>query len=289
MPPLSIVVATTHAWPEIEPCLVALVPQADLLDAEIIVVDGDGRGVDPSVDSPRVRVVPAVGESIFALRARGLAAARADVIAVTEDHCVPDDRWCECLLDGLTVRHPDKAVVAGATTNGSPDHPLDRASFLMTAAEVMPPIDTPSLTRVPPPNNFAIRASAAAEVAGVPGRLELELLPRLWREGAFALHSGARVSHVQRFSLAGACAHHFFNGRASAGMAPALPRTRSLRDWLAHPARLVRPVVRSLAGKGGIRREWAALAPVGMLAVCHVAGEAVGAYRGPGRSPYTLS
>lgn len=289
MPALSIVVATTHPWPEIAPCLAALAPQAERLDAEIIVVDGDGRGVDPAARSPRVRVLEAVGDSVFGLRARGLAAARAEVVAVTEDHCVPDDRWGDCLLDALCTLHPDKLVVAGATTNGSPEHPLDRASFLMTAAEVMPPIDAPPLTRVPPPNNVAVRASVAAEAAGVPGRLELEILPRLWREGAFVLHSGARVSHVQRFSVAGACVHHFFNGRASAGMAPALPRSRSVRDWLVHPVRLVRPVLRALSGKGRLRDEWAALAPVGLLAVCHVAGEAVGAYRGPGRSPYALS
>jgi hypothetical protein len=44
-PPLSIVVATTKPWPEVRACLDSLMDQATTVSAEILVADGDGRGL----------------------------------------------------------------------------------------------------------------------------------------------------------------------------------------------------------------------------------------------------
>jgi len=47
-PPLSVVIATTKPWPEMRATLDSLLPQARDLGAEVIVADGDGRGLpDP--------------------------------------------------------------------------------------------------------------------------------------------------------------------------------------------------------------------------------------------------
>ena len=287
--PISVVVATTHPWPEIAPCLAALEPQVERLGGEIVVGDGDGRGVDPAAVGPTVRVVTEVGGTVFSLRALGLAAARGEVVALTEDHCVPSEDWVQSFAHGLLEEHPDVSAAAGATLNGSWESPFDRANFLMTFAETLPPLDVPQLTRLPPPSNVAIRRSAAVEAAGRPGALELELLPRLWAEGDFVLHRDAVVTHFQSRGPLETLAIHFANGRASAGLTGSLARDRSLLDWITQPAGFVRPVVRALAGKGRLRSEWAAVVILGALAVSHLAGEAVGRVRGPGRAAHALS
>jgi hypothetical protein len=142
---------------------------------------------------------------------------------------------------------------------------------------------------MPPPNNFGIRASAAAEAVGRPGHLELDLLPRLWEERQFALHHNALVSHVQSHGAVWNLAQHYRNGRASAGLSASLTRGRRLGRWVGQPVRLVRFVVRALAGKGRLRSEWASLPVVAALAVCHIAGEIVGTLRGAGDAPRSLS
>ncbi len=43
--PLSVVIATTKAWPEIEPCLESLHWQALAMGAEVLVGDGHGQGL----------------------------------------------------------------------------------------------------------------------------------------------------------------------------------------------------------------------------------------------------
>ena len=51
---ISAVIPTSQAWPEIQPCLDALFPEARKLGAEVIVLDPHGRGLPrtPSADIP---------------------------------------------------------------------------------------------------------------------------------------------------------------------------------------------------------------------------------------------
>jgi hypothetical protein len=112
-------------------CLDALSKQIDAPPMEVIVPhlrDVDGLA-DLQARFPRVRFmpVPDLGETRYGggrehhdvLRARGLAAARGDVIGLIEDHARPDENWCARMA---AAHHAPHAAIGGAIENG-----VDRA------------------------------------------------------------------------------------------------------------------------------------------------------------------
>lgn len=292
-PTLSIVLATTHPWPEAEPTLQALLAADDAVDFEVILCASGG--VPPAGwGDGRLTVLEAAGESVFALRARGVAAASGDVVAITEDHCIPAPDWPAELVSAH-ARYPDAVALSGAVANGATTDPWDWANFLMTFAEHMRPIDAAAATRAPSVANGSFKRSLVARPAGVaPGWLELELMPALVGDGKVARDGGPIVVHDQTHgSMWGTLAAHFHNGRASAGLRADPPGPRAVRaEWwrlVGLPRQLnaelraalaVRPPLTGMAARG------ARLVPV--LAATHAAGELVGLLAGPGSSAEKL-
>ena len=92
---LTVVVATTQPWPEIEMCLDSLHDQAREVGVELLVVDGHGEGLPADVlgKYPQVTRIALPGRSVFQMRAEGMARSRGAVVAVTEDHCRVAAEW----------------------------------------------------------------------------------------------------------------------------------------------------------------------------------------------------
>src|SRR5688572_6321530 len=112
-PRLSVVVCTRERPRDLERCLHALSAQT-LRDLEIIVVDNaprtnDTRGV---VDGWGARYVLEPRPGLDCARNTGLAAARAPVIAITDDDAVPASGWAAVVL--TTLSEPAVAGMAGA-------------------------------------------------------------------------------------------------------------------------------------------------------------------------------
>jgi hypothetical protein len=68
---LSVVIATTHPWPNSQECLEILLPQIAGVDAEILLADSSGIGLPEPVPEhlKSVRWIKAPGASVFHLRA----------------------------------------------------------------------------------------------------------------------------------------------------------------------------------------------------------------------------
>src|SRR5262245_57057751 len=88
-PSLSIVIATTQAWPEMSGILESLYDQAQSIGAEIVVADGHGQGWPTTSPSPfpAVQWITMPGASVYQLRAAAIKQTGGNIIAVTEDHC----------------------------------------------------------------------------------------------------------------------------------------------------------------------------------------------------------
>lgn len=291
-PPLSVVVATTHPGPALARCVARLEPQLAALGGQLVLVDGSPRGdaVGPRL-AAGATVVRAPGEDVFRLRMRGAQAATGDVVAFTEDHCVPDDAWAARIV-AAHAAHPTTAAVAGATRNGSPDAWVDRANFLATFAPALPPLAPEPGPRVPPPNNVSIKAVALAEYELRPGLLELEIVPHLARVGHLVIDDGILVEHVQSHGRVGSVCVHFHNGRATTGL-PVPPRRRDVPRCLAESTLLIprhlAATVREVWRRPGQRRAAGPALPwLAALLVAHAAGQVVGALAGPGGSPLAL-
>ena len=294
-PPISVIVATIEPWPAIQPCLDRLLPQTEKAGAEVIVADGtaDGSGVPPKssgLNGFSVMSVP--GASVFTLRARASWNSTGSLLAFTEDHCVVDTTWIDRLL-AAHRSHPAADMVAGPVTNGSSDGLADWANFLMTFAEVMPPIPARPLRRTPPMSNASFQRRVMLGGEPPEGWLELVLAPTIAHEGRLLYEDAIRVSHVQPRSLGDAITSHFHNGRSSAGLA--LPHMAA-RDWRVRLATvpalsfiLFVSVLRSIRGRAIPLRARMSLPFVWLLAASHTAGELVGLLRGEGQSARKLN
>jgi hypothetical protein len=138
---LSVVLTVVSGKQSLRRCLDALLPQVNFDEAEIIVpFDLFSREIeDLSAEFPGVRfhfiesLGTAADKRIAAHRHRlydrrravGLSLARGQIIAMTEDHAVPADDWCEKVLE--LHEHPLE-VIGGAIENGV-DLPLNRALY----------------------------------------------------------------------------------------------------------------------------------------------------------------
>lgn len=294
-PALSIVLATTHAWPEAEPTLDAIFAAETRASFEVILCDGHGRGAPPKGERHSgLRVMSLPGESVFGLRARGVAEARGDLIAVTEDHCLPEPDWVDQLL-AAHARHPDAVAIAGAVTNGAVDSAWDWANFLMTFAEHVPPMPDKPTVRAPSVANASIkRIAAKLPSTPEPGWLETAMMGKLMLAGVVARDDGPQVAHVQ--SHGGAhktLAAHFHNGRATAGLRAPVPGPRALlaeRERIAElPLRLTREVRAALDDRPPLQgRAAAGVRLVPIVAAAHALGELTGLLAGAGRSAELL-
>lgn len=289
---LSIVVATTHPWPEIRECLESLRDQAAAHGAEILVADGDGAGF-PETEAgihPNVRVLERRGASVFALRALGLSQASGDVIAITEDHCRVAPDWCARIVDAHRD-HPEAAAIGGAVENGATSTLIDWANFALVFSPFMPPIRNGESEQIALQANISYKRRVIPETMGRFGMMEF-LFNRELRDRGERLVADGRilVHHHQSHGIRRTCASHFHNGRSIAGFR--LPELRGLERLARIGSTVVLPpfllwlTLRNVAWKG--RLEGGILASVPLLlplVVCHAAGELIGYVAGPGDSP----
>ena len=137
---LSVVVITLGGQGNLTRCLSALISQRDVEDVELVVSCDDRL---PDVASsrrkfPGVSFLATPGECTFAeLRALGVRQAAGAVIALTEDHCVPNPDWCFEILQSHRDSH---LAVGGAVEKMSPDTALNWALYLADYVRYMNPI-----------------------------------------------------------------------------------------------------------------------------------------------------
>jgi hypothetical protein len=293
-PRLSVVVATREEWPGARDCVDSLLGQVEAVGGELILADGNGRGLPGGASSKyrAVRWLKDPGASVFHLRALAVPAARGDVVAMTEDHCVARERWCERMLRAHEA-HPDIAAICGPVENGATDTLMDWASFLMTFATFMPPIVEDARDRVPPPVNLSYKRWALPEREPRPGWMEVHLIREVIDEGGLALDPSPLVAHVQRTTYWGSIRDHFHNGRTTTGLASEGRSWSELRRELRWRFRLALVLFRStwtaMGRRGRLPRGARASLPIVFLLCCsHAAGEWVGLLAGPGHSPERL-
>ena len=290
--PLSVIVATTQPWPEIEPCLASLHAQATAAGAELIVVDGDGHGwpAEAAERYPGVTAMSMSGASVLQMRAQAMIRASGAVVAVTEDHCRVAPDWCERLL-GSHAEHPEAAVIGGAVENGSDTQVVHWASFFIVNGPAMPPLVNGPSRKVAGQATVSYKAHVVPREAPERGRMEWMLNESLRRQGhQLVTDSRIRVSHDQPLTFAEACAIHFHDSKTIAGfrLFEMTPEERALRTSacaVMAPLLFLRTTV-PLMTKGRHTR-WLvkSLPMIAVLCLCRAAGALAGFLAGHGTSP----
>ena len=286
-PRLSVIVPTVkgpESW--VEPVQI-LDRQARHSRTEIVVATA--RRPAPDGVGETVRSVHVPDADVFALRARALDVACGEFVAILEDHIVVGDEWCHEVVAGFD-RNPHADAIIGGVTNGAPAC-LDRASFLLTFAPFLAPLDQAPLHRCPVPGIIAFRAAVLPRTPPESGYLEFELPTQLLDAGRLVAIPSVRVEHVQHVGARG-FALQFHAGVSYAGLnnlsVAARPRRERLRDAVAVPRLLVGQSRAGLARVGEVET-LPCRAAIATMAAANGLGQLVGIARhSVGRSPLHL-
>jgi hypothetical protein len=291
--PLSVVIPTTQPWPEAQACLNSVYDEARSLGAEVIVADGDARALPPDHESryPEVIHLTEQGASVFRLRAIGMAAARGEVVAATEDHCQPAPGWCEGHVRAH-AEHPGAAVVGGPVRNGATQTLTAWASFLLNHSPFVPPIASGEGGTVDH-SNVSLKRRFVPRTPSEEGKAEVNIGQRLRRAGETTfIDERILVSHVQWLGIPQTFAIHFHSGRSTSGLRVregmrATERVAGLgMSLLLGPGMFVQTVRRVRRNRAISRRKLAAVLPaLALLSFSTAVGVTVGYIAGPGSSP----
>ena len=290
-PQLSVVIPSVNGEPWILHCLERLHRQTAADSLEIIVCD---RLPDDTAETirkrfPGVRVEPSPRDaSIPALRWQGMKRARAQIIAVIEDHSLPPPEWAREVIEGHRLPYE---IVAGAVENRSRETLFDWAFFLLEYAPFMPPVAA-AVVPVAPGGNISYKKSVLPLGEDRFASLwENFLLDELQARGArIYLHPPMGVGHGNPFTFREFAKQRYLFSRSFAAMRlQRAPRFRRLifgaGAGLVLPLLLLIRLARTVWAKGRNRRELVLGLPwVLPLVCCGVVGEMLGAWFGDGGS-----
>jgi len=239
----SVVAASLHEYAHIRSCLNALAAQEYPTESfEVVVVD----------DGSPVPLAPAVAEFASRLRARvheqgnagpavarnaGARLASGDLLAFTDDDCVPARGWLRQLADTL-AEHPE-ALVGGSVVNGLPHDRFAQATQCLITF-LYESYGDESARRFFTSNNMAVSRAGFMAAGGFdesfpfPGGEDRELCERWRLQGRpLVLARSAVISHVHGMTLRSFVSQHFNYGRG----AYELHRRRSVDDTPLEPFR----------------------------------------------------
>lgn len=294
--PLSVVVATTRPWPEIQPCLESLHKQAQAVGAEILVADGHGEGLPPDIAQcyPGVKWIKCTGGSVFFLRGLAMRQAAGSIVAVTEDHCMVAPDWCREILRAHGD-HPEAAAIGGIVNNAATTRLIDWSNFLVVFGPFTAPIKMGAKPAISLQANISYKRRVIPRQMSELGMMEF-LFNRRLREQGELLFADDRliVWHNQTWGFWGTFAAHFHNGRSIAGFRSQqiswFERLIRLGGCLILPAYLLWRTVGPVIRKGRLLKPALTSMPFTVLIVTsHAAGEFVGYIFGPGMSPQRLA
>lgn len=294
-PAISVMFATIRGWPEARLPVDATRQQLTRVGGQMVAVDGSGRPPPTAAEiGPGVTWISCPGESVFQMRAAGYAACRGEIVAVTEDHCAPAADWCERIL-AAHAAHPEAIAIGGAVDNGTTEHLIDWATFIVTQGPFVGPLVNGPAERIVGAATVTYKRAVLDRWPdhGSLGAIELFDTAEMRRPGEVLLNDDSiRVSHHQSMGVGATAALQFHNGRAIAGFRR---RAMTSGDWLRVAGFAVVPLYRTVRS---VRLAWGRWIPrtvivvtlpmIAFLHYCQMAGELVGYLVGPGSSPRRL-
>jgi hypothetical protein len=284
-PRLSVVIASVSGLPSILECLEKLeaLPERDQMEVLVLDRRADNTAETIAERFPRVSVQAGLAsKSIPELRWMGMRAARSEMVAVIEDHCLVTPQWAGEIL---RFAESDYGVVGGPVENASRERILDWAFFLAEYGPTMPPLAEGETDGVPGNNAAYRRSLLPLEEPVWASYWESFLQTELRRRGVrFFLNPAMLVHHKKSFRLGEMLEQRFLYSRSFAAMRPG-PRLLYAAGSLLLPALLLFRIGRCVIGKRRNLREFLLGLPVIVLfVVAWAAGELVGYLAGPGGS-----
>jgi GT2 family glycosyltransferase len=288
-PATSVVVATCDRPDALARCLDALA-SGTLPPDEIVVVDQGFGAQEPRLPhgSIRVVVVPQERLGLSAARNGGVARASGDIVAVTDDDCVPAPGWLAAIVGALTAEEQISAVTGPVLPLGAPGP--DAHAVSTRASRVRRVHRYPATPwNVGTGANFATHRRVLVALGGYDERLgagsygaageDIDLLYRLIRTGASVLYEPEALVFHERQTSARRRRTRRTYGRGVGAFCALRLRERDrqgallLVRWIALRLRL--------AARATIRADWRGVRDEALVLAGTATGLVYGARAGP--------
>jgi GT2 family glycosyltransferase len=257
VPPVISIVIPSHDRPvELARCLEALARGAyPSTHTDIVVVDDGSVSPLEPVIAPfhgrlTVRVIRQANAGPAAARNAGAAVARGDLLAFTDDDCLPDERWLERLAARFAAN--PHAMIGGRTVNALPANPFASMSQAIIDTLYRHYNRDPARAQFFASNNLAIPAAHFRDIGGfAPGfrvSEDRELCDRWLAAGReMVFEPGAVVAHAHDLTARSFWRQHFSYGRGAyrfqasrsrrdaGGMRRDMRFHADVRNWLGYP------------------------------------------------------
>jgi hypothetical protein len=292
-PQLSIVVVVLAGRVSLARCLDGVAALRGVGAVEVIVAYDDHH---PDVDS----LIPRYPDAVFAhlpgrrtygeIRSLGMRHAHAAIVALTEDHCVPDAGWGEAILAAHRAPH---AAIGGPVDKRGPDSATSWAVYLLDYARYASPLPEGPARELTDCNvSYKRDALVATATLWATEFHEPEIHGALTAQGSTLWQSPAIAVQQQRtLALAAALRERFDFGRLLGSLrsadAPLLRRTLLAAMGLGVPLLLVGRLLVHVRRARALRAPFLHALPwVVLLAAAWGAGEVVGYVTG--QPPHSL-
>lgn len=259
-PAVSVVLVTRDALAPLRRTLDALRSQTIAQSVEPVVVAVSGPPVDPAAPElaglAAAQAVRTADQGLGSALATGVAAARAEIVALGEDHAFPAPTWAEQVV----AAHRDGAAAVGpALDNANPSSVASWTNFLLAYGAWARPVEGGAADELPVHNSSYRRAALLelGERLGAALAREGALYPALRASGGrLQLEPSVVVAHENPSRLASTALLRFNAGRMYAARRAERERWQAPRRLLyvagaplIPPLRLAR-LVRDLRSRG---------------------------------------
>jgi len=288
-PALTIVVPSVNGLHDLIPCCEALARVCERTVTEVLVVDRLGGNIESTIKSrfpwvtfqsvPRSFTIPQ-------MRDRAFRSARAEAIAVIEDHVIVPPEWGARLLASLAEGHD---VVGGPIENAATGRLLDWATFLCEYSACLPPLPEGDAAWLPG-NNIVYRKSVLDRFLSVTaeGAWENRLHDAMRADGVQLIcKAELLVGHKKHFGFLEYIGQRFLYSRSYAGArmhnASIARRLATGAAAFALPPLLLLRITKSLTAKRvPTGRVLATMPFIGVFVISWGLGEVVGYWLGGG-------
>lgn len=290
-PRLSVIVACTHSWRDLEPVLSSLRGQKGAEGLEIIVVDssGDRAGGDSgNQDQGTMTLRFPQGTPLPALWGAGIQQSHGTLIAITDDCSVPDTQWVTAIL----AAHESSDLIVGGAVDPMPRRSLvDWAAYFCEYGQFMLPLAGGVVSELPG-NNVAFKRTALHKGTQFvkPGFWKTYWCRALQQEGV-QLRSNPSMVVVDRksYRLFPFLIRRYHHGRCFAGMrmtqVSSVMRVLYALGTPLLPILFMRRIAVPIMQKRRYLPQFILSLPISVLAVVSWSwGELYGYLVGPGRS-----
>jgi len=288
---LSVIVAASNDFAALEKTLASLKRQAENPDTEVIAVcNFDGEAKEKvEKQFPFVKYVTLASDTtVPESRSRGIYLSRGEIIALVEDYCTLDDRWCGEIKKAHESGHP---IVGGVVENRCPDKLLNWAVYFYDYGKYMLP-EQGRVAATLSGMNVSYKREVLKEVENAfhDGFYETSIHEELRRQGHDLYLAPSAIAYLSKDYEFGKILRTYFHlarsfaSQRSGGVRPAKRALLALGSCVLPILLLARIVLRTVRKQRYLVKLFLALPNLAILLTFWSAGELCGYLCGEGSS-----